>query len=631
MGAELYHSGDRATGWRHFEDAAALARAVDDPDLLARVALTVHGREARSNTRKGAVDGLLREAHTRLVGGTAVVPQERLVWDLIAGTEASARRGRNDEALTFSLWTRHDTMWGLGTAREREALTVELGEVARRSADRDAEMWAAALRWVAQVELGDARYYDQLQTFVAMADRESSARWQIGASVDRSIVAALRGDFEEAQARLATLESVADDDHAEFAFMLHHLPWALLMLQGGFADADARLRPLSNRDHPYLGLLRGLTAVEQGDPEPALHHIAEVEASGKPYDRFMTPLWLRLLAQTAAATQDPALSERAYSALAPFRGEWAVSMYGCDISGPVDLWLATVDAAMDRWEDAIAGFILARESADRLGARPWSISARAGLADALLHRGGAEDVGSAEALWREVELDAAEIGMRHIVERAQRRHITTSPAPTLSRPSPREVARPGESIEDDAGHEFRREGAVWRLAYGDRVVHMPSAKGLDDLHLLLSRPGTAIAAVDMLDPAAGPELVAARRMGGDPVLDDEAKVRYRRRLSELDEAIDRAAERGDDRGAVAFDKERQALLDELRAAAGLAGRTRRLGDEAERARKTVSARIRDSLRRLDDVHPAFAAHLRETVSTGATCVYAPAEPIQWRL
>ena len=81
----------------------------------------------------------------------------------------------------------------------------------------------------------------------------------------------------------------------------------------------------------------------------------------------------------------------------------------------------------------------------------------------------------------------------------------------------------------------------------------------------------------------------------------------------------------------ALDAERAALLDELRAAAGLAGRTRRLGDEAERARKTVTARIRDTLRKLDDRHPALAAHLRETVSTGSTCRYLPPEPLPWRL
>jgi hypothetical protein len=140
-----------------------------------------------------------------------------------------------------------------------------------------------------------------------------------------------------------------------------------------------------------------------------------------------------------------------------------------------------------------------------------------------------------------------------------------------------------------------------------------------------------VAAVDLLNPAGGDLARAASQLGGDPVLDDEAKARYKRRLTELDDEIDRAALRDDRDRAAALTSERDALLAELRAAAGLAGRTRRLGDEAERARKTVTARIRDTLRRLDDRHPELAEHLRDAVSTGATCIYAPQHPVVWRL
>ena len=114
------------------------------------------------------------------------------------------------------------------------------------------------------------------------------------------------------------------------------------------------------------------------------------------------------------------------------------------------------------------------------------------------------------------------------------------------------------------------------------------------------------------------------------VLDDQARAAYQRRLSVLDEEIDRVTELGDDHKAVELDRERAALLDELRAAAGLAGRPRRFGDEAERARKTVTARIRDTLRKLDERHPELAAHLRTAVSTGAVCRYEPENGITWR-
>jgi hypothetical protein len=45
----------------------------------------------------------------------------------------------------------------------------------------------------------------------------------------------------------------------------------------------------------------------------------------------------------------------------------------------------------------------------------------------------------------------------------------------------------------------------------------------------------------------------------------------------------------------------------------------------------VTARIRDALRKIDLVHPALGAHLRESVITGRTCRYQPASPVDWRL
>jgi hypothetical protein len=179
--------------------------------------------------------------------------------------------------------------------------------------------------------------------------------------------------------------------------------------------------------------------------------------------------------------------------------------------------------------------------------------------------------------------------------------------------------------------EFRRDGAVWSLSFAGRSAHLPDAKGLRDLRTLLSLPGQDVPAVRLLAPDGGELVVAARRMGGDEVLDEEAKTRYRRRLTLLDEEIDRAVELGEDRRAAEFDRERAALLEELRSAAGLGGRTRRLGDEAERARKTVTARIRDILRKLDHAHPELATHLRASISTGSTCRYQPESETTWRL
>ncbi|MEU7927531.1 AAA family ATPase [Micromonospora sp. NPDC049107] len=683
FGEVQYHHAGRSEAARLLAEAATLARTLDDPVPLARVALTVHRARQVDTTIAVDTTDLVREAYQRLIGEPAPTASTgALVADLITATETIARRGRDDEALTFSLWARHDTTWGLGTAAARAALTAEIRDVARRSGDRETELWATSLRWVALLELGDPRFMEEFTAFVTVGQHGELARPRMAAAVDGGIIAAFRGDFAEADERFRVIVDLSDPGHAEFAFMGHHLRWARLLLQGRFDEIDTLLHEWAPTDYPYRELLSAITAAERGDDEQAVRLTAGIEAAGIHYPRPVSPLWLRLRAQAAAASRDPRRCDDARAALVPHRGQWAVGLFGCDISGPIDHWLAVVDAAQERWDDAVTGFTAARDAADRMGSRPWSLIARAGLVNALAGRDQPGDAATVAQLRASTVRDAAALGMRQVLLRladpdpthaepdqgglahavsgpAVSGHAVSGPAvgwaegsvlgdvalagqaggrghagegdqvvgggPAVGR---RQVTPPDPTIE---GYAFRRDGPVWRLAYAGVVAHLPDAKGLHDLHLLLSRPGGDVPAVELLDPAAGPVLVAARRMGGDPVLDDEAKARYRRHLTRLDDEIDRAVARDDTAKVSALDAERGALLEELRAAAGLAGRSRRLGDEAERARKTVTARIRDTLRKLDERHPTLATHLRDSVSTGATCRYLPQTLPPWHL
>jgi len=52
--------------------------------------------------------------------------------------------------------------------------------------------------------------------------------------------------------------------------------------------------------------------------------------------------------------------------------------------------------------------------------------------------------------------------------------------------------------------------------------------------------------------------------------------------------------------------------------------------DAERARKAVTARLRDAIARVRNVHPELGAHLAGAISTGLTCVYKPERPIRWK-
>jgi hypothetical protein len=585
--------------WEVYEQAAAQARELDDPELLARAGLTLHPAPG-GPAQKALARSLLVDAYTALLGSDpAALSEDRLADELTRHLASLARSGNDDDSLSFSLWARHETIWGLGSATERVLLTDELMAVARRRGDPDTEQFASSLRWVALLELGDPRFHDQYLAFIALAERQATLRFSFASDIDRSLITALRGDFAEAESLLTRSLRAEGEHEGVYGYMGDHMAWALLYAQGRFAELGEVIRSMADRNHPCLGMIEGLSALALGDVEEARRHYTD-----EPYPRMFEPLSLRFHALLAAATGDHELAACTRRQLAPYQGQWLVSLYGCDISGPVDHWMAIIDAAEGRWEDAIDGFTAARTSAERLGSRTWSVEASAQLAHALEATGDPR----APAMRAEVEREATELGMRHLI----------------AQPAPPEPHPP-------SGQVFRRDGAVWQLCYQGREAHVPDAKGLRDLHALLSRPGTELSAVELLDPAAGPELVAARRLGGDAVLDDEAKARYRRRLEELDDLLDRAVELGQDTRAADLDRERQALLDELRAAAGLAGRDRRLGDETERARKTVTARIRDSLRKLDPVHPELAAHLRASVSTGTTCCYRPEHPSVWDL
>jgi hypothetical protein len=154
------------------------------------------------------------------------------------------------------------------------------------------------------------------------------------------------------------------------------------------------------------------------------------------------------------------------------------------------------------------------------------------------------------------------------------------------------------------------------LAFHGTSVQLPHAKGLADIAHLLAAPRQDVHAFTLLGrgPAAG----------ADPILDDAARQAYKTRLAQLDAAIDSAAD------PTRLQAERDELIHQLTAAAGLGGRPRRLGDDTERARKTVTARIRDTLDRIDQAHPVLAAHLRATIRTGTYCRYDPPADIQWR-
>jgi hypothetical protein len=189
--------------------------------------------------------------------------------------------------------------------------------------------------------------------------------------------------------------------------------------------------------------------------------------------------------------------------------------------------------------------------------------------------------------------------------------------PTTSEPEPSTTMtlRPGPA-------------GVWFVGRGSEESAIPSRRGFEHLHALLTRPGTEVPALRL---AGGAETVEQAGLGD--VVDVQALTAYRRRLADIDTELDEADVSGDAARGAQLTAERDALLAEVSAATGLGGRPRTAGSGAERARVTVRKAIATALDAIHSADPVVARHLTTYVRTGYQCSYQPDPDItvEWRL
>ena len=204
--------------------------------------------------------------------------------------------------------------------------------------------------------------------------------------------------------------------------------------------------------------------------------------------------------------------------------------------------------------------------------------------------------------------------------------------------SPEDIRR----LAIEQANVLRRDGEYWTVAYEGTVATLRDSKGLRDLARLLAAPGRELHVLDLATEQAAEGEAISRRAAADaglhldsgaaePVIDEAARTAYRQRLAAIEQELDDAHTRRDADAAARARVEREALVEQLTAAYGLGGRPRRTPDHVERARKTVSRRIRSALRRIDDLHPALGRHLHASLRTGVYCSYQPEHDLHWTI
>ena len=157
-------------------------------------------------------------------------------------------------------------------------------------------------------------------------------------------------------------------------------------------------------------------------------------------------------------------------------------------------------------------------------------------------------------------------------------------------------------------------------------MHVKDALGLHDLAFLLANPNNDIHARIL---AAGDANKVLAKHTETKVLDPIALQNFRQRLTELTQEKMHAGEIGNEEQYQILEQEEDFILEELARTTGLSGKQRSFTTEDERARKSITARIRASIKRIEALHPELGEYLSQTISTGIFCCYNQSKATNW--
>lgn len=602
-------AGDADAARRAIEQAWSRAVASDSAPRIGAVALGWNALGARFAMPRGELVGVLATARDRLAGSgtplearvTAALARElqhsvaadRPLAEPLARRAVDIARTLGDpDALSNSLLARHDLLWSPGNAVERAEIASEMADLAIAAGDVERQAQALLLTATARLELGSPAFRVSLASFEDLSRRLHQPRHDYLVLTRRAAVAILDGDIDAgdrlSEQAAALGEQVGETDAGNVRMS------QLLEITRARGDPEA-LRAFADRAvRWWIGAPAHAHAVaagflaRAGDLDRARDELDVV--LGLPdllTDRsYLWSVFVGEIVAAAVALDDRPLCERLLGELLPVGDACGVNGAAVCFAGAhaqrIGELLATIGepaAARTRLEQAV-------RIHRGLGALAWEAESCAALA-ALDGSVGYAD--RAQAL-------AGVLGLSGVTARLNRFTAKTSGAPRLE-----------------------RAGEVWHLQWAGRTVTVRDTKGLQDLAVLLDRPGVDVPSVEL----AG-AVVDVRPTRTDPVLDRTAATAYRRRLAALADEVDQATAEHDLARRERAVRERDRLLTELRRAARPDGRPRQLGaSTTERSRKAVTARIRDAIDRIRAVDPDLAGHLDGAVRTGVMCRYQP--------
>lgn len=654
LGETRIRSGEASAGQQLCAEAATLARALGDGELLAKAALT-YGRVFSFGVMDPVLVALLEEAlealpagdsptRARLLArlGAAMQPAPSTAEPISVAREAiaTARRLGDRRVLLETLHDGLSALMDVVEPRERLPLNREVEALAAAEGDRERLLRTHARLVVDHLALGELPEADaRIDTFEALA-RELRVSWMMClAALFRSIRAATHGRFAEADAlaeEAARLGRPERDPAARRLLILHRE--GLLRVTERHDELLAH-EPLARQERSsyrfastWQAVGAAASCVQMEDLGRARTYLSLMADDMRPPQGSTDNVFaLFSMAESALLVGDAALVEELRTRLLPLADQYVMlglsQMYW---GGPVTRLLGGLAARLERWDEADRWYQDAMARLQRLGALPHLARVQYEYARCRLARNTADGRRDALPLLAAARQQAVALGMTGLLRLIELRDVRD--VRDLGATPDAEAVAPGPAPAQPlagAPLALTLEGEYWTVTTaGGRTFRLKDSLGLQYLARLLAEPSREIHVLELV-AAGNPGMDGG--MEGSPIdtgdagelLDQDARADYRRRLDELRETAAEAERFGDAARAGRAREEIAFLAAELGRAVGLGGRGRRAGSAAERARSAVQRRIKNALQRLGEGAPELAPLLARTVKTGNFCVFRP--------
>jgi len=659
LGDAQARAGDASSAKATYLSAAEVARARGMADRLARAALGYGGRfvwEAMRGDRHlvplleealaalGPQESALRvRLMVRLAGGPLRddVDRERRAALSKAAVEM-AQRIADPPTLAYALDGRYAAIWWPENLEERLALSAELIRSAEQAKDKERGLQGHHYRSLALLELGDMPgVYAELEAKARLAEelKQPPQLWYLNAV--RATLATFEGRFDEAERLIPEVFKMGLRAQGSMAVVYRTIQlYTLRREQGRPGEVEDAVRRAVHdfRTYPVLRCILAHLAAELGRTDEAreiLEHFAAQGFTLAPPEEWL--YGMSLLAEVTGCLGERRHAAALYDSLLPYAHVAAVSAPDA-CTGSISRPLGILAVAMERWEEASRHFNDALKMNRKMGARPWVAWTQFDYAQMLATRNLSRDRETAADILTHAITTARELGMAALLQRTAPvlDHLTGTAVSVLegARAQP-EFVPSGQSLPSI----FRRAGEYWLIEFEGNEFRLRDAKGLRYIACLLQDPGREFLAFDLIaDEERGGMAPSASPLKGEdleslgmhtdrddlgPLLDEEAKAAYRRRLADLDEEIEEAKAWHDPERAGRAQQERELLIHELKAAVGLGGRHRKGSSAVERARVSATRAIKAALARIAEHSPALGRHFDATIRTGTFCSYRP--------